>query len=553
MTNDVKDGTGRLVIDPVTRIEGHMRIVLEVENGRVKDARTAATLFRGIETILKGRDPRDAPLFTQRVCGVCSNVHMLASVLAIENAVGAEVPPAAGLVRKLLIAAHLLQDHIIHFYHLHGLDWIDATAVLRADAAKAAKAANDGLHRNVDEKQLRDTQHKVRRVVDSGRLGIFQNAFFLGGNPAYRLSPEWNLVLMSNYFRALEVQRQLGRAMAVYGAKNPHAQTMVVGGVTCHDGLKPERIREYEEIFHAARRFIEEAYLPDVVVLAKNFPDETQVGSSDNFLAFQDAYRPGVGDDRVFQSGVIFGRNFSKVGKLDLGLIAEHVKHSWFEETGPLHPFEGRQQPKFTSIDDADKYSWAKAPRYKGEAMEVGPLARSLVSYATGDGATRDALDRFLKQAGMTLATFNSTLGRTAARAVETKIVADRVQSWIEALRSLVAAGETRLINDWTMPNEAMGVGYTAVPRGALSHWIRIKDKKIENYQMVAPSTWNFGPRDGKGKLGTAEASLIGVPVPDPDRPVEVLRTLHSLDPCMACAVHLIDPDSNRIIDIKVC
>jgi Ni,Fe-hydrogenase I large subunit len=341
--------------------------------------------------------------------------------------------------------------------------------------------------------------------------------------------------------------------MAVFGGKNPHSQTMVVGGVTCYDSLRAERIREYEEIYQAARRFIDEAYVPDLMVLATNYPEEANYGSSDNFLAVQDNYRPGEQGDHVFRDGVIYDRHLDNVEAPDLDLIAEHVTHSWFEDTGPLHPFDGKQYPRFTSIDDEEKYSWSKAPRYNGEPMEVGPLARSFVNLARGDEASTDALTRFLQATGLTVTQLNSTLGRTAARALETKILADRVQTWLEALKAVVASGHTKLIGDWTMPDEAMGVGYTAVPRGVLGHWIRIKDRKIENYQMVVPSTWNFGPRDGNGKLGTAERALIGTPISDPERPVEALRTIHSLDPCMACAVHLIHPNSNRAIDIKVC
>jgi len=542
----------RLIVDPVTRIEGHLKIEVELENDRVKDAWVSTQLFRGLEPILKGRPPEDAPLFTQRACGVCTNTHALTSIRAIEDAIGLKVTPLAQLIRHLILSTLIIHDHLVHFYHLHGLDWIDMAAATQADPAKAAGIVAATSKRDNDPGQLFIIQKKLKDFVKTGQLGFLENAYFLGGNPVYRLSPEENLILASHYFEGLRIQLELARAMALFAGKNPHAQSMVVGGVTCYDSLKPEVIAHFREIWEKSQEFVENAMMPDIMTMAKRFPEALGYGRTSNFFAFPDFHDPATGKDPYFRSGVLWGNDLKKTDKLDIGLITEDVTRSWYKGEGALAPYDGVTEPMYTNYEDKEKYSWSKAPRYKGEAMETGPLARRAIAYARGENETKSMLDAFFKAVDMKPDQLFSTMGRTVCRVVETTLLGRHMKGWIDETEKRIKSGDDNIYRKWKMPDEAKGVGLCCVTRGALSHWIRIKGGVIENFQLVVPSTWNIGPRCAAGKLSAAEQSLIGCPCPDLDRPVEILRTIHSFDPCIACSVHVVDNRRSEIRKFKV-
>ncbi|SHG24746.1 [NiFe] hydrogenase large subunit [Desulfacinum infernum DSM 9756] len=542
----------RIVVDPITRIEGHLRIEVEVANGKVTNAWSSSMLFRGLEIILKGRDPRDAWLFTQRACGVCTYVHGLASIRSVDDAVGVTIPDNARIIRNLLMGAQFLHDHIVHFYHLHALDWVDVVSALKADPVKASKIANDvspaGMSGPSDFKAV---QARLQKFVDSGQLGLFANGYW--GHPAYKLPPEVNLIAAAHYLEALKQQARTARMHAVFGAKNPHLQSLVVGGVSCAADLNPDRISEFLYLWKETMDFVNNVYIPDVLAVAGFYKDWAGIGGTTNFLCYgefpQSAKEP---ESLFFPRGAIFKRNLQKVDGVDPAKITEHVKHSWYEGDKDLNPAKGETKPKFTKLDTAKEYSWMKAPRYSGEPMEVGPLARVLVAYAKGHEPTKKAVDGVLKHLGVSADALFSTLGRTAARAIETKIIGEAMEGWIMQLVENIKKGDTKTFEPYEMPDQAEGMGWNDVPRGALGHWIEIKDKKIANYQLVVPSTWNLGPRCAANKPGPVEEALIGTPVADPKRPVEILRTVHSFDPCIACGVHVIDPNTNEVYKFKV-
>jgi len=546
--------TGPVVVDPVTRIEGHLRIVVELEAGKIKNAWSSSQLFRGLEIILKGRDPRDAQHFTQRSCGVCTYVHALASTRAVDNAVGVNVPENATIMRNLVMASQYLHDHIVHFYHLHALDWVDVTSALQADPVKAAKIANSISKRVTKAEDLKAVQDKVKALVDSGQLGIFTNAYFLGGHQAYYLPPEVNLIATAHYLEALHLQVKAARAMAIFGAKNPHTQFTVVGGCTNYDALRPERIAEYLTLFKEVNKFINECYIPDLLAVASYYKDWGAIGGTSNFICFGEFPQKGEHglDNRFLPSGVIMKRDLAGVKAVDQKQIMEHVAHSWYKGTDAHHPYEGVTDPQYTNLEDKDRYSWMKAPRYMGEPMETGPLAKVLVAYAKGHKPTVKTVDMVCKNLGIGKEALFSTLGRTAARGIETAVIAAEIEGWVKQLASNVKKGNNKLYQEWKMPDSAQGVGFVDAPRGALSHWIDIKGGKINNFQLVVPSTWSLGPRCAAGKLSPVEEALVGTPIADPKRPVEILRTVHSFDPCIACGVHVIQPESNEVLSFKV-
>lgn len=553
MSQKIATNTGkRLIVDPVTRIEGHLKVEVELENDKVKDAWVSTQLFRGLEPILRGRPPEDAPLFTQRACGVCTNTHALTSIRAIEDALNLKVPPLAQLIRHLILSALIVHDHLVHYYHLHGLDWIDMAAATTADPTKAAKIVDSTSKRGNDPSNLFIIQKRLKDFVGTGQLGFLENAYFLGGNKAYRFTPEENLILASHYFEGLRIQLELGRAMALFAGKNPHAQSMVVGGVTCYDSLKPEVIGHFRQIWEKTREFVENAMMPDILLMTKSYPEALAYGKTSNFFAFSDFHDPESGRKPYFESGVLWGNDLRKHDKLDMDKIDEHVARSWYKGDKALKPYDGETEPNYTSYEDKDKYSWSKAPRYKGEAMETGPLARRAIAYARKEKETRTMLDDFFEASGMKPNQLFSTMGRTVCRVVETTMLTRRMEGWIDDTEKRIKSGDDKIYKKWKMRDTAKGVGTCCVTRGGLSHWIRIKNKKIENFQLVVPSTWNLGPRCAKGKLSPAEQSLIGCPCPDPDRPVEILRTIHSFDPCIACSVHLVDNRKGTVKKFKV-
>jgi [NiFe] hydrogenase large subunit len=546
----------KVVIDPITRIEGHLRIEVEIENGKVKDAWSSGTMFRGFEIFLKDRDPRDAWYITQRVCGVCTTMHALTSVLTVENAVGVTPPDNARLIRNLMLGAQYLHDHIVHFYHLHALDWVDVVSALSADPKKSADLAyaiNPHAARS-GAGDFKGVQDRVKTFVNSGQLGPFDNAYW--GHPAYKLPPEVNLMAVSHYLDALALQAKAMRLHAIFGGKNPHPQSYVVGGMTCVQDLTPDRLAEFIFITKEVVDFANNVYVPDVLAVAPFYKEWAGIGAGlPNYLAYGMMPDDNSNDPKnlYFPRGIVMNRDLSKVVPLDEKKIMEHVSHSFYEGDGALHPSKGETKPYYTGIETNAKYSWLKSPRYDDAPMEVGPLSRMLVGYASGHKDIKDAVDGTLKQLGLPASILFSTLGRTAARAVETKVVGAKMEKWMNELLTNVKRGELDTWTKFEMPDSATGYGMSEAPRGALGHWIEIKNKKIHNYQLVVPTTWNGSPRDNKGQRGAFEEALIGTPVHDPKKPLEILRTIHSFDPCLACAVHVIDPKTNEVYETKVC
>ncbi|RLC16463.1 MAG: hydrogenase 2 large subunit [Deltaproteobacteria bacterium] len=542
----------RITIDPITRIEGHLRIEVEVEGGKVKNAWSSAQMFRGIEMILKGRDPRDAPLFTQRSCGVCTYVHYLASVRAVEAAIGVKIPDNARIIRNLLHGAQFQHDHIVHFYHLHALDWVDIVSALKADPAKTA-ALSDNVSNAPwgGAAYFKQVQQRLQTFVDSGQLGPINNAYW--GHSAYKLPPEANLMASAHYIEALRLQAKAARLHAIFGAKNPHLQSLVAGGVTSVRDLTPDRIAEFLHIWKVTQDFVKNVYVPDLLAVASFYKDWGGIGGTTNFLAWGDLPQSDKEPESLFlPRGLIMKRDLKGIKMADQEKVTEDVLRAWYEDGAAKHPFKGETKPQHGDYKPDDgKYSWSKAPRYEGEPCEVGPLARVLVAYAKGKEQFKTVVDSVLKQLDIPVTALFSTLGRTAARGIETLVIGNEMEGWIMELVENVKKGDTKTYQSWTMPDKGMGYGLNDVARGALGHWIEIENKKIKNYQYVVPSTWNLGPRCEKGKLSPVEEALIGTPIADPKRPIEVLRTVHSFDPCIACGVHVIDPDSNEVYKVR--
>ena len=542
--------TGNIVIDPVTRIEGHLRVETTVSGGRVSNAWSTSPLFRGVEPILKNRDPRDAWMFTQRLCGVCTYVHGITSIRSVEDAVGVAIPDKARVIRNLLMGAQWIHDHIVHFYQLHLLDWVDITSALNADPAQAAsvdKQIYAGRNRNAA--YFSGVKQRLQTFVGSGQLGPFANGYW--GHSGYILSPEENLVMMANYLEALRIQINAAHMHAILAGKNPHPHGMIVGGVPLNKDLTSARISEFASASNAARDFVTSCYLPDATWLAARYADYASIGGSENLMSFGEFPLGGAEPDSLyFPRGAIFNRQTAAVQPVDISQISEHVTHSWYSGSA-LHPSQGQTVPNYTGINTSNKYSWIKAPRYQGQPMEVGPLARVMINYGKGQQATVQVVNSFLQKAGLSLSGMYSTIGRTAARAIETKVIADAMGGWIAKLSPSPQGSQMPFRAVFTMPDAGSGVALNEAPRGALGHWLNFSGGKISNYQMVVPSTWNFGPRDGNNIPGPVEQALIDTPVADKAKPLEVLRVVHSFDPCIACAVHVFDPHKKQGYEVK--
>ena len=567
----------RIVVDPITRIEGHLRIEAEVKNGKITNAYSAGTMVRGLEIILKDRDPRDAWAFTERVCGVCTTVHALASVRTVENALGIIVPPNAELVRNLMFCAQYLQDHVVHFYHLHALDWVDVVSSLKADPKETSRIAKSiSRWPKSSPKYFQDVQNRIKTFVESGQLGIFANGYW--GHPAYKLPPEVNLLGVAHYLEALEWQKEIVKVHTILGGKNPHPNYLV-GGAPCSiniddaTALNAERLSFIAKLIDDGIQFVEQVYIPDLLAVASFYKEWFSIGSGlPNYLAYGDLPTNGYNDpgNFKFHRGAVLNRNLNEVHEVkgdDPDQVREYVTHSWYKyEEGDdksLHPWEGESEFNYTSpkppyehLNVDQKYSWLKTPRWKDHPMEVGPLARLVVAYASGNKDVQEVITEALQKLKVPVTALFSTLGRTAARGLETRLVAHWMKDFHNQLITNIKNGDTRMFNSekWaphTWPKEAKGVGLSEAPRGALAHWIVIKDEKIANYQLVVPSTWNASPRDVNGKRSSYEASLLDTPMADPHKPLEILRTIHSFDPCIACAVHLHDPEGKHLNQIS--
>ncbi len=564
-----------ITIDPITRIEGHLRIDVEVDGGAVRKAWSSGTMWRGIETILHGRDPRDAWVFTQRICGVCTTVHAIASVRSVENALGLEIPLNAQLIRNIVIASHTLHDHLVHFYHLSALDWVDVTSALKADPAKASQLAESistwpGNSRH----ELAAVKAKLDAFVKAGQLGIFQNGYW--GHPAMKLPPEVNLLAVAHYLQALEVQRKANQAVAILGGKTPNVQNLAVGGVAnainldSPAALNMERLYQVKTLLEEVKAFVTQCYLPDVAAIAGFYPEWLKYGAGvTSYLAVPDLPTDAKATAFDLPGGVLFaGQKPRAITSWNDAFLKANVTESiarahydgawqkgpWDEDTHPKYAGDWKRE-----TPAPERYTWVKAPRLDGKPMQVGPLAQVLVGFLSGHEPTvrwvkvvQDAV-KAIHRIDLRPEHLHSTLGRHAARAIRTAMLAELALKHWGLLVENVGKGDTSIFVEPRFPQgEVRGVGFHEAPRGTLSHWVVIRDGKIANYQAVVPSTWNAGPRDGKDQPGPYEASLVGNPVADPAKPLEALRTIHSFDPCLACAIHTVDAEGNPLGQVRV-
>jgi hydrogenase large subunit len=585
------DNSGkRVVVDPITRIEGHLRVEVNLDNDNViRNAVSTGTMWRGLEVILKGRDPRDAWAFVERICGVCTGVHALASVRSVEDALNIKIPDNANIVRNLMHATLYAHDHLVHFYHLHALDWVDVVDALKADPKRTSELAQSISSWPMSSPgYFRDLQYRLKKFVESGQLGPFKNGYW--GHPAYKLPPEANLMAVAHYLEALDFQKEIVKIQAIFGGKNPHPNFMV-GGVPCSFNLDDigavgainmERLNMVSKIIDDTIAFIDNVYVPDLLAIASFYKDWGAIGggiASQNLLCYGDF--PDIANDDSNKSllmprGAILGGNLKEIHPVDLkdlNLIQEHVNHSWYkypDEAKGLHPWDGITDPSFVlgagtkgtktniqSLDESAKYSWVKSPRFKGQPMEVGPLARYVMYYAMGVPEFKEPVDMVLKKLDVPVQALFSTLGRTAARGLEASWAAHKMKYFFNKLMTNLKAGNfsTANIDNWqpgTWPAAARGVGFAEAPRGALGHWIKIRNEKIDNYQCIVPTTWNASPRDAQKQIGAYEASLMNTKMAKADEPLEILRTIHSFDPCLACATHVISPEGEEITRVTV-
>ena len=563
----------RISIDPITRIEGHLRIDCEIENGVVTNAWSSGTMWRGMENIVKGSDPRDAWMIMQRICGVCTTVHAIISVRAVEDALGAKVPVNAQYIRNMILSAHSMHDHIVHFYQLSAMDWVDITAALNADPDKAAEMLKGvstwGLN---SANEFRNVQNKIKSLVESGQLGIFANGYF--GHPAMKLPPEINLIAVAHYLQALECQRDCNRIVALLGGKTPHIQNLAIGGVAnpinldSQSVLNLERLMFVKSCIDRLNDFVTQVYRVDAAIIAAYYPEWLNLGkTSGNYLSVPEYPIDGDNSKFVLTGGYIENFDISSFRPITqqkdefvVKGIKESGKHAWYEDDEPLEPWAGLTRPKYTGWQDEGKYSWVKAPSFYGKVVEVGPLAYLMCNLANEN---KDTLHHFNhikglyeKLSGNTLSVdhLHSTLGRIIARTVHCCVLNNILEQQWKLLVDNIGTGDTvaYLKTDIPQTGEFKGVGFGEVPRGMLSHWVVVKNGKIENYQAVVPSTWNAGPRNQNDEMGPYELSIIGTPVADPTKPLEVVRTIHSFDPCMSCAVHVVNTENGEVTQVKV-
>jgi len=556
----------RITLDPITRIEGHLRIDVEVNGGAVSNAWSSAQMWRGIETILKGRPPQDAWIYAQRFCGVCTTVHAISSIRSVENALKVDVPLNAQYIRNIIMAQHSVQDHIVHFYHLSALDWVDVVSALKADPKRTAQLAQSiSDWPGNSEAEFKAVQQKLKSFVETGRLGIFSSGYW--GHPAMKLPPEANLMAVAHYLKALDFQRKAAQAVAILGGKNPHIQNLCVGGVATALNMENlatinmERIAALRALMEETRAFVQQVYYPDMVAIASAYKEWFKYGRGVvNYLAVPEMAEDTRNTRFALPGAIITDANLKGARIItnhqDLDLIAnikENTAHAWYEGNSTLHPWDGETKPKYSEFQDNGKYSWCKAPRLAGRAVQVGPPAQLFAAYAGGNQKVKKLVDDSCKRIGVGVNDLHSTMGRLGARAIRAHLMADYSLEYLDKLVANVAKGDKAYANPTEIPKgEYKGVGFHEAPRGTLSHWVVIEKQKIKNYQAVVPSTWNASPRDDKGVLGPYEASLVGNPVADSEKPLEVLRTIHSFDPCIACAVHTIDPEGKEITNVKV-
>lgn len=571
----------RIVIDPITRIEGHLRIEAEIKDGKIVNAYSSSTMVRGLEKIVKDRDPRDVWAFVQRACGVCTTTHAIASIRSVENALGIKVPKNAEFIRNIISATNTIHDHVVHFYHLHALDWVDVTKVLNADPAKtAALAQSISNWPKSSVGYFTDVKNRIKKFVESGQLGIFANGYW--GHSAMKLPAEVNLLAVAHYLEALEWQRDVVKIHTILGGKNPHPHFLVGGSASAVNfddagGLNMEKLAYVEKLLKEAHTFVNQVYIPDLLAIASFYKEWGAIGNSKfaNYMTYGDLSATGDFSDvssYKIPRGVILNGDISKIHPIDLtkaNEIQEFVNNSWYDYQGGKskgkHPWDGETninytgpKPPYDYLDVEKEYSFVKTPRWQGKPVEVGPLARMLMGYASGIQEYKDVVDFALKTLDIPVTALFSTLGRTAARGLETKLTAEWVLEFYNKLIENFKSPDLKMANmdKWSPEKwpsgEAKGVGFVEAPRGGLAHWIVIEKSKTKNYQMVVPSTWNASPRDPNNQMSAYESSLLDTPIADPKNPVEILRTIHSFDPCLACAVHLYDEKGENVSHIEV-
>ncbi|MEE7626669.1 nickel-dependent hydrogenase large subunit [Methylobacter sp. Wu8] len=587
---NLNDAGRRVVVDPVTRIEGHMRCEVNIDDDNIiRNAISSGTMWRGLEVILKGRDPRDAWAFVQRICGVCTGTHALTSVRAVEDALKITIPENANSIRNLMQLSLQVQDHLVHFYHLHALDWVNPVNALKADpvATSALQQSISPHNPKSSPGYFRDTQNRLLKFVESGQLGPFKNGYWT--NPAYLLPPEADLMAVTHYLEALDFQKDIMKIRTVFGGKDPHPNWLV-GGVPCainidgvgaNGAINMERLNLVSSIIDRTIDFIDQVYIPDLLAIAGFYKGWMYGGgiSGQSLLSYGDI--PDKANDYsasnlLMPRGAIINGDLTKVHEVDLTdpeQIKEFIPHSWYkypDESLGLHPWDGVTEPNYKlgpntkgdrthikELDEAAKYSWIKAPRWRGHAMEVGPLARYVIGYAQGNKEITEQINFVLKTLDVPVTALFSTLGRTAARGLEAQWAAGKMRYFMDKMIANIKSGDLATANvaKWdpeTWPSSVKGVGFTEAPRGALGHWLKIENTKIANYQCVVPTTWNGSPRDEQGNIGAFEAALMNTKVERPEEPVEILRTLHSFDPCLACSTHIISPDGTELTQVKV-
>lgn len=561
----------RITVDPITRIEGHLRIDCQVDDGKVTNAWSSGQMWRGIEIILKDRDPRDAWIYTQRICGVCTTVHAIASVRAVENALKMEIPLNAQFIRNMIIAAHGIHDHIVHFYHLSALDWVDIVSALSASPSKAARIAGTlSPWPNNSTKHLKAVQDRLKGFVGTGQLGIFANGYW--GHPAMKLPPEVNLIAAAHYLEAFEYQRQINKIVGILGSKTPHIQNLAVGGVSNpinpddQSALNMERLYYIKTLMDNIKNFVLNVFVTDVCAVAAFYKDWFNYGAGvKNYLSVPDFPIDTKGTQFMTPGGYIPNGDISKFQQIKSfdddffrKNVKESIKHSWYKGDWTRHPWEEETVPNYTDFEENGKYSWVKSPSFNNKPAQVGPLANVLAMYAAGHEPTKKYLNFAISKikgiAGVDvpLSALHSTLGRHAARAVRALVLCDTLEENYNMLIENIAKGDLDTFNKPEFPNGIQkGFGFHEAPRGVLSHWVVIEDGKINNYQAVVPSTWNAGPRNQDDAMGPYEASLMGNPIAQEEKPLEVLRTIHSFDPCLSCAIHLHDNKKRELVRVS--
>ncbi|WP_075980402.1 nickel-dependent hydrogenase large subunit [Bacillus massilinigeriensis] len=567
----------RIVVDPISRIEGHLRIEADIKEGAISKAYSSGTSVRGLELIVRERDPRDVWAFVQRICGVCTSSHALASIRSVEDALDIKIPKNASLIRNIMNEALYIHDHVVHFYHLHAFDWVDVVDALNADPKKTSQIAQSiSDWPKSSPGYFAEVKNKVKKVVDSGQLGIFANGYW--GHTAYKLPPEVNLLAVAHYLEALDWQKEIVKIQTIFGGKNPHPHYVVGGMATPLDinsdnGIHAERLMHVSQLIDQARDFVTKVYIPDLLAIGSYYKDWTYGGGLNNYLVYGDFPTGDIRDTDTYRvpRGIILDGDFSKIHDVDPKdpkQIKEFIDHSWYtydgKESGGKHPWEGETtfnytgpKPPYDQLNVEDKYSWLKSPRWNEKPMETGPLARMLVGYASGREEYVKIVDDTLKKLNIPLAALQSALGRTVARGLESVLIAGWMRDDMDKLLANIKNGDQTTFDrtKWepeSWPKNAKGVGWMEAPRGSLGHWIQISDKKVKNYQAVVPTTWNASPIDHNGNIGAYEASLKNTPIADPKKPLEILRIVHSFDPCLACAVHLTDLENQESTEIRL-